>query len=309
MAVNIDFGKVSNNRFEGLNKARGPLASLEDTSTANRLIFPSNINEIEHWMVFRVSNKYKFRRKVLPTDETLLYIYLPIPQQLQTGYGANYANESLGPVGELAGQAAAGYFTGDGFSTGTGGITSGGFLKNVAIGAAQSEGATLVSTLIGGSIGGTLGGLAAAGGSVAAQTGIQGALAGLGIQRNPHQALLFSGVDFRSHQFSFKFMPRNQQESEQLTALITAFKYYMSPQITNDGHMFDYPNTFDIDFHYPEHLFDIGESVLTQFAVNYHGEGTPTYFEGSNAPTSVELSMTFQEITITTKDEIAKLGR
>jgi len=313
MSTNTDLGKITGyNRFSATGNTkeggRGPLAALEDAQAANRLVFPTNLSEIGHYMIFRVSKEYKFRRRSLPVSDTAAFIYLPVPMNLSSGYGVSYTNESLGPVGELAGRATSGGFTGDGFSGGVGGVTSGGFLLNVGIAAASSEGAPLLAGLVGDALGGKAGALA--GGAVTAGVGqaIPGVLAGLGVARNPHQALLFSGTDFRSHQFSFKFAPKNEAESDIVTNIITAFKYYMAPQISGDGHLFDYPNTFDIDFIDERHLFDIGESVLTDMSVNYHPEGTPAYFS-NGAPTSVEIGLTFQEITITTKDEIAKLGR
>ena len=78
----------------------------------------------------------------------------------------------------------------------------------------------------------------------------------------------------------------------------------------------EHPELFDIDFHYNKYLFDIAASHLVSFDVDYHGEGTPSYFgpQGTDditdvAPTSVTVSMTFQETTITTKEEIARGNR
>ena len=83
------------------------------------------------------------------------------------------------------------------------------------------------------------------------------------------------------------------------------------------SHYFKYPNKFQIDFHYPKYLFSIAPSVLTSFAVNYHGEGVPLYFgeqedgfsEQQPAPFSVELDMTFQEVTIQTKQTVKDYNR
>ena len=74
-----------------------------------------------------------------------------------------------------------------------------------------------------------------------------------------------------------------------------------------------YPEQFDIDFHYGETLFDIGQSVLTSFTVDYHGQGTPTYFNdlntGKKYPTTVNINMSFTEVTAMTKQQIRKLNR
>ena len=192
-----------------------------------------------------------------------------------------------------------------------------GALKNIGIGAI-GQAADIIGGAVGGQLGGTTGtvlGAAAGGATRQAATGL---LAASGIAANPHQAMLFQGVDFRSHSFSYKFMPKTKNETEQLRAFIKVMKYHMSPGYSkeSDRQLFTYPELFDIDFHYNKYLFDIAASHLVSFDVDYHGEGTPSYFGPQDendltdiAPTSVTVSMTFQETSITTKEEIAKGNR
>jgi hypothetical protein len=74
----------------------------------------------------------------------------------------------------------------------------------------------------------------------------------------------------------------------------------------------DYPEQFDIDFNHGKHLYNIGPSVLTSFNVQYHAEGRPLYYDISateKAPVSVNISATFQEVAIVTKETIARFGR
>ena len=299
--------------------ASGALADLENPGKQIRIIFPDNIVEMDHWVNIRISRTYKFRNEAAKTkggpkkqNDSVGYdkkdckvsIFLPMPQQLQTGYKANFASEELGVVGSAAAGLAAG-------GVSTAGIReelTSGALKNIGIQASES----LITTIVGGAIGG-LGGAAAA---EAAKAATKGALAGNGIARNPHQAMLFQGVDFRTHQFSYKFMPKTRNETNQLNLLIKAMKYHMSPGLKDDRQIFQYPELFDVDFHYPKYLFNIAASHLVDFNVDYHSEGTPAYFgpqheddDDDVAPVSVTLSMTFQETTITTKNEIAKGNR
>ena len=60
--------------------------------------------------------------------------------------------------------------------------------------------------------------------------------------------------------------------------------------------------------------------MLTNFSVDYHGEGTPLYYDASGstsasakrtlkAPTVVRISTEWQETTIVTKDTLEKEGR
>ena len=72
----------------------------------------------------------------------------------------------------------------------------------------------------------------------------------------------------------------------------------------------------------PRWIFAFGECVLTAFNVDYHGEGTPIYYDASGmsgsavptkrtlkAPAVVKISTEWQETTIVTKDVLEKEGR
>ena len=78
----------------------------------------------------------------------------------------------------------------------------------------------------------------------------------------------------------------------------------MAPGYLQGNHFFQYPEQFQIDIVGGDYLFDIGVSVLTNFEVNYGPDGAAYHFEDTNAPFSVNLSLSFQEIAITTKSEI-----
>ncbi len=77
-------------------------------------------------------------------------------------------------------------------------------------------------------------------------------------------------------------------------------------------HFFNYPNLFDIDFHYPQYLFNMGPSVCTSIDVQYHAEGQPLYFDIADkikAPVSVSLSLNLTEMFVITKEGIEDQGR
>ena len=73
-----------------------------------------------------------------------------------------------------------------------------------------------------------------------------------------------------------------------------------------------YPDTFRIFFSDHYYLFNIGNSVLTSFEVNYHPMGTPAYVRswstGLAAPAVVEINMSFNETNMVTRDSIGKDG-
>jgi hypothetical protein len=294
---------------EILSTTSGRLSSLNTAIGPSSVIFPNDLPSLKHWVSFRIS-KYVYRSQELPPSRSLLgAIALPVPSQLNTGYNANYDNQSLGVLGSIAaatGQAATdagfqGAFNSLKEQLGSERIR--GVLSSGALSLLQSE----IGTLAGLATGGIGGGVAAAG----AQNILAGALAGAGVAQNPHLATLFTGTGFRVHSFNYKLIARNETESNRIRDIIRMFKYHMSPEYILGNHFFEYPDIFDIDFHYPRYLFNIGPSVLTSFNVDYHGEGGAYYYNNSGykAPFSVNIYLSFQETTITTKSEIKNFNR
>jgi hypothetical protein len=307
--------------------------SLSGLSGTNNLVFPDNLNQIDHWMVFRV-NKPELRRKAdFETANDIARIFLPLPDNLGTQYSQSYSNEAIGLAGVAGAQSgtdmmnvidnskdfksfvnnvgAAGTAIKDGFKGGTGYYGA----------QALSEAGTAVGAAIGGSIGGTIGAIGGGiGGTIGGQF-VKGAIAGQGVAINPFMATLYTAPEMRTHQFSWKLVPKNPKESTRLKDIIEAFKFHSAPDMTGtNSTFFQYPEQFDIDFHYDEYLYNIAPSVCTSFEVNYHGEGRAMYHEISQgdetagtqttkAPVSVTINATFQEVAIITKKEISQFNR
>ena len=302
---------------------RGKLSDLEQPGaegSGRSLYFPGDLPTQEHWVAFRISKESKFRRDEVTKEQSQATIILPMPANLGTQYNAGYNVEAIGPAGATAaevgsniggavrGETDPGEFVRSIRDT----FTSidkegfGGGLMNIASQGLENE----IGTIIGGALGsqgGTLGTIAGAGVGAAASGAGKAGLAGAGVARNPHLATLFTGVNFRSHSFAYKFVPKSRDESDTLRDIIQKFKFHMAPGYAAGGHFFTYPENFDIQFHYPEYLFDIGASVLTAFDVQYHGEGASYYFDETNAPVSVSITLNFQELTINTKDNIGEI--
>ena len=234
---------------------------------------------------------------------------LPIPANLGTAYNAQYNNAELGVAGEAARK------VGSKFERSSGSFISDivdavnktdvlsadnlkGSLTSLAVSAAGAD--TAAAGLAGAAFGGLGGAAIGAGlGSFG-----QGALRGLGIANNPHLANVFTGVNFRVHTFQYKLIAKNKQESDTIRDMIRNFKYHMAPDYSSSDHIFNYPSQFQIILRAGDYLFNIGDSVLTSFDVNYTGEGGPYFFEDTNAPYSVAINLSFTEDTIVTKREI-----
>jgi len=243
---------------------------------------------------------------------------LPIPASLQTGYNANYdSSTGLGAAGNLAKAAGEAFertdraFVEDLKSAVEKANISNEDLKGTLgqMGMSVVEGtdiSTLVGTILGQAAAGGVGaGIGAAAGAAAGNIG-RGALVGLGVARNPHLANIFQGVNFKTHSFQYKLIARSKKESDAIRDLIRNFKYHMAPSYKagfND-HIFEYPSKFEIQMRAGDYLFEFGESVLTNFSVNYTGEGGPAFFEQTNAPYAVTIDLSFTETSIVTKKEI-----
>jgi hypothetical protein len=223
-------------------------------------------------------------------------IRLPLPANLSTDYNPTYSTPDLG-------------------------MAAGSVLKpfdraiygNNDIPGQAEAGAALAGVGLTG-IGAALGGTAAAkaAGTALGAMGVTGAAGDAalkvfgGIATNPHKIVLFTGVDFRDHTFSWKLSPRNRRESDTLRRIVEMFAYYAHPEFVAGGLFFKYPEFFQIKFARDSYLFRMRPSVCTDIKVDYHSQGTPAYIRnrdgsGEPAPAEVSLSITFKETEIISK--------
>lgn len=122
---------------------------------------------------------------------------------------------------------------------------------------------------------------------------------------NPNIEVLFDGPGLRNFKFSYKMMPRNVKEAEQIKLIIRTFKQNMSPKTSaadssRGGNFFmKSPNIFELqymtgnDTH--DYLHRFKQCFLTDFSVNYTAENSHmTYNDGS--PVSYIMDLSFKEI-------------
>jgi hypothetical protein len=282
-------------------------------AAVHKLVFPDDLESQEGaFMHFRISQSYKFKREKIDDKEVYATVTLPLPAALSTSYAANYSSEGLGMIGNAAADNAPAVLAK--INAAASSIASGG-----GIGALKTIGSDIGNTLDLKKIAGDLaryygpelakeGGAAigaamqgAAGAAVGAAVGeaVKGAQVGLGVARNPYLAAAFEGVGFKSHSFNFQLAPKNQNESDTLAKLISAFRNAMIPGGGAVQQFYDYPQQIDIIFSDETYLFDIKTSVLTAFEVNYHGKGAYYHdVNGKKAPVEVTISMNFLETTV-----------
>jgi len=319
-------------------------AALGASSSADSFYFPSNIVEVDHWMAIRVIDRqYTTLRQVndYTTDKDIARIFLPLPLNLATAYNQTYNAEALGPIGNvLANKGSEMRSTVEKLGTETGNFIAGamnldfGKVIDAGVKATTTIGNALYNALpkTGKQGEKALQGAAAYGvyslaGAAGATPYGQGALGGAGLARNPYMAVLYSQPEFRMHEFSWKVVAKDFEESVSILNIIKLLKYYSAPSEissqTAGGFLqffYDYPEQFDIEFHHDKFLFNIGPSVLKNVSVNYHAEGQPLYFTKQDSvvddndttykvPVSIQIGLSFQEVTTLTKQSILNSNR
>ena len=130
---------------------------------------------------------------------------------------------------------------------------------------------------------------------------------GLGLAFNPHQQILFDGIDFRTYQMAFTFTPYSKQEAEAVERIIKLFKFHAAPRLaTGIGMFFVPPSTFTPQFFFNgqenKKINKIAESVIESIDVNYAPNGFTTQSDG--AATQIQLTINFKEIELITREKI-----
>lgn len=140
----------------------------------------------------------------------------------------------------------------------------------------------------------------------------QAAMIGAGVAVNPYMSVFFAGPgDFRTHTFSYDFIPQSKPESIMVQNIIKELKLRMLPgkmQNADHSYFLSFPHQFRINFYaagkQDSQLFQIDRCVLTNMSVDYAGQGTPVFFEGTEGyPYNTKLDLTFQDTRFITKED------
>jgi hypothetical protein len=267
-------------------------------------------------------------------DSALGRIMLPMPASLSTAYNMQYANEDMGPGGELIATIAAHGVDSIGDAAAAA-QTAFKADKNIVSGMGAGALAGITSLGTGIAVGyeatvedyGTKGVTDAIVGAVALRGPKQlraGLAAARGVAANPHRVVLFQGVNFREHQFAYRLSPRDKGESDSIRGIINTLRAWMHPNYSTSGGMstqattgaasskrsfLKYPHIFRLSFSAPDYLFEFKPSILKTFAVQYHPQGYAAYISddtGSVAPAEVEITMSFQEMDMWDRASIEK---
>lgn len=136
-------------------------------------------------------------------------------------------------------------------------------------------------------------------GADGAQTVLQSATKKVG---NPRNEFLFDGVNNRSFNFQWKFIPRSEKESKDIHKILESMKLYMYPELdqATNGAFFMFPAIFDITFMHGadenEHLYRTSSCALTNMIINYTGGGQWVANAVDGSPFALDVTMQFTEV-------------
>lgn len=209
-------------------------------------------------------------------DTPVSAISIYTPKSISVAHKANYAQEDISGLGTLS-QAIT-----DNQEGMMGGI--GGVARKLFGGAAQ--------------FGGTGGALQSATGSAVNQSQAE---------------ILFQGLDYRTFNFEFSFMPSNVKEAQTVHDIINLFTYYMLPdRKQNTALSYEIPAEFNLKYMYRgkenKYIHPALTLVLENVEITYGGEKFAT-FRGNEfgaQPVKTDVSLTFREIEVADRSTLYK---
>ena len=125
--------------------------------------------------------------------------------------------------------------------------------------------------------------------------------------------LAFKGVDRRAFQYTFKMIPKNSREAEEIRKIVFAFKANMLPELTQgrDRDTMTVPNTFNIQYMYRgkenDYIHRVSECFLENVQVSYGGDRYKTFephADDGAPPVETSITLAFKEIEIITRERI-----
>jgi len=133
-----------------------------------------------------------------------------------------------------------------------------------------------------------------------------------GQAENPYMEVVFNNIEMRKFEYSFVFQPRNEDERDDVQAIIKLFRFHMAPELKgSNARYLTLPSTFDIHYMYQtdENIANengfyskISTCVLESCDVDYSPDGVSSFADGS--PTKIGMTLSFSENELLTKEKI-----
>ena len=279
---------LTNNGTESEKKRRS--SSYQDAKTGQNTADEAEggdatREEIEGGQIVRIE------RPATRRLDTAIAMYMP--SSVQVTYGAKYESEAIGGLAAAAASIYKGVKAGE--SPGEALIEQ---LPNIADDF-KKKGLKVVTGIIDG-----------AGITSGAREAIEISTGAVIADR---MELAFKNVDRRSFQYSFKMIPKNSREADEIRKIVFAFKANMLPEMLNgrDRDTMTVPNTFNIQYMYKgkenDYVHRISECFLDNVAVTYGGDRYKTFephADDGAPPVETTIVLSFKEIEIITRERI-----
>lgn len=136
----------------------------------------------------------------------------------------------------------------------------------------------------------------------------------IGLAPNPNEAVTLKGPgSLRSFNFTWQFFPENAEESRKVKQVIQELRQRSLPSSTfgKDTGVLNYPDMVIMNF-YPwdstggtendvygwttRSIIRMKKCVITEIGVNYSPNGIPAFFEGTEMPVSIQLTIGLREL-------------
>lgn len=284
----------------------------------NNITFPSDLlnSDRNYYISLRFEKFVKRGINSPPQSISDGSIKLPIPNNLKDNTSVNYQNEKLGPAaGAILDLAAREIGEVSNLPDAISNLSA--RLSPAAVAASVANPITAVYGVATNAPQATSDVALGA----AAQTLLNSRIPGIGAVRsgvsqftglsiNPFMTVMFENPEFKTHNFSWRLVPRSSEESQKIKEIIDSIRYHMLPGISSGaGVLFSYPEIVKVSLHpKDDYTYKFKTCVIKDFTANYAPAGMPSFYRGTDAPTAVEISMTLQEIEYWTKNDFPQGG-
>lgn len=233
------------------------------------------------WIQFDIFER-KSPKDSIPLDTINLYL----PSSMRNPSTTSWGTDSLGILGNT--------IVGGVNDPSSASWSAGGdILKRVGMGMASNAAAAVIRQ---------------AGGNVSSDT-LTGAI--MGQVTNPYLTAVFKGVDFRTFEMQFKFVPVTEKDCDTIDRIIKTFRGAALPPGTaaQQSAYIGYPNEFDIRYIWRgkenKFLHKFKRCVLTGVDVDYTGTGMWAAMR-NGFPAESNMVLRFSEIEIVLRDDVVK---
>ena len=132
---------------------------------------------------------------------------------------------------------------------------------------------------------------------------------------NPRIEFLYTATAPRTFQYTFKMIPRNVKEAEEIVKITKAFKIHSAPAVSSDGNILSFPNQFEIEYssysRKNNYLNSISTCVLNSMGVDYNTEGSMQFMRADKngaSPMTTTITLNFTETELMTANRIQSEG-